>query len=497
MITDEQVTRFLEKYAGDSFLSIESNIRSMPDSHPDKEAFYGIFMDKYVESRTNGFLSYGNTIPEADETIQVLNRYLLSHNSPFIEAYRAFLKGQHKKCLEAAVKSITPAEDNAEPFGEEDFILFVLCPYKNAFPGFYRGIRKACDSFPTDDLVKLLCERIDEYYKAKTPDDKAEVLYPILQRFPDSFVANMLLGYAHFEAKRWGSAIACFEKTEGRYTNCFFWEDDVWQNKAWAYGKMREHKNSIECYKKALEIFPEAENALNNLGYEYYLMKQYKKALEIFQGCLEKDQDVKYAANNYVRTLLAMGRNSEAKAFISEGKFKVIPALRRRALSVDRDRVIDEYIGEEDFEADESVKASDETVRNNAEQFSSEKLLEDELSLRIDSGRPVFGKNLKIYRRHGEYGRQYIIPIGRLDLLAEDEKGDLYIIELKKDSGYDDPYDQTTAYLEWFEKNHKGKNQNIYGIICLNNPGKALIEKVRKDDRIQLFNYSISYDEVK
>ena len=42
--------------------------------------------------------------------------------------------------------------------------------------------------------------------------------------------------------------------------------------------------------------------------------------------------------------------------------------------------------------------SSDETVRYHAEQFSSEKLLEDELSLRIDSGRPVFGKNLKIYQ---------------------------------------------------------------------------------------------------
>ena len=102
MITDEQAILFQEKYAGDSFLSIESDISSMPDSHPDKEAFYDMFMDKYVESRTNGFLSYGNTIPEADETIQVLNRYLLSHNSPFIEAYRAFLKGQQKKCLEAS-----------------------------------------------------------------------------------------------------------------------------------------------------------------------------------------------------------------------------------------------------------------------------------------------------------------------------------------------------------------------------------------------------------
>jgi len=45
-----------------------------------------------------------------------------------------------------------------------------------------------------------------------------------------------------------------------------------------------------------------------------------------------------------------------------------------------------------------------------------------------------------MYRREGKYGRQFIIPIGRLDLLCEDEEGNLYIIELKKDSGYDDAF---------------------------------------------------------
>ena len=103
---------------------------------------------------------------------------------------------------------------------------------------------------------------------------------------------------------------------------------------------------------------------------------------------------------------------------------------------------------------------------------------------------------MKIYRRHGEFGRQYIIPIGRLDLLAEDDTGNLYIIELKKDSGYDDPYEQTAAYLDWFEKNHKEKGKEIFGIICLNNPKNDLIEKVRQDSRMRLFNYTISYDEI-
>ena len=106
----------------------------------------------------------------------------------------------------------------------------------------------------------------------------------------------------------------------------------------------------------------------------------------------------------------------------------------------------------------------------------------------------VFGKKLKIYRRHGVYGRQYIIPIGRLDLLAEDREGSLYIIELKKDSGYDDAYGQIVPYLDWFEKHHKGVK--VYGIICLNRPDRKLVEKVRRDPRIRLFNYTISYDEI-
>lgn len=130
-------------------------------------------------------------------------------------------------------------------------------------------------------------------------------------------------------------------------------------------------------------------------------------------------------------------------------------------------------------------------------QFSSEKILEDELALRIESGQPVFGRNLKIYRKKGEYGRQYIFKKGRLDLLTEDENGDLYIIELKKDSGYDDPYKQTVEYIDWFTKHKATGKQKVYGIICLNNPNESLISAVKHDNRVQLFEYAISYNEIK
>lgn len=86
--------------------------------------------------------------------------------------------------------------------------------------------------------------------------------------------------------------------------------------------------------------------------------------------------------------------------------------------------------------------------------------------------------------------------VGRLDLLSEDTAGNLYVVELKKDSGYDNAYEQTAQYLDWFEKSEKFKGKNVYGIICLNNPTKELISRVHKDKRMRLFEYQISYTEL-
>lgn len=114
------------------------------------------------------------------------------------------------------------------------------------------------------------------------------------------------------------------------------------------------------------------------------------------------------------------------------------------------------------------------------------------------NGSNIFGVPLKIYKRKGEYGRQLVIPVGRLDLLAKDAEGNLYIIELKKDSGYDDVFEQIKLYIDWFRKSkYCKKNTKVFGIICLNNPPKKLIDKVKKSKNIRLFEYSISYSEIK
>ena len=77
--------------------------------------------------------------------------------------------------------------------------------------------------------------------------------------------------------------------------------------------------------------------------------------------------------------------------------------------------------------------------------------------------------------------------------MCEDESGNLVVIELKRDHGYDDPYDQIIQYIEWLKQNMCKSGKTVSGIICLNSPTKNLISKVRSDKRVQLYEYQVSY----
>lgn len=53
-----------------------------------------------------------------------------------------------------------------------------------------------------------------------------------------------------------------------------------------------------------------------------------------------------------------------------------------------------------------------------------------------------------------------------------------------------------SATIDWIEEDVAVKGQRVFGIICLNDPTKDLIEKVKADDQMRLFEYSISYSEI-
>ena len=422
----------------------------------------------------------------------------------FYDTWCAFIEDR-KKDVKIHLHDFMQTYIENPPVSDDDDVSgTLLLGFKNAYPGFWQLAKKELAAVPHNDIDLQLCDVIDAFYNAPSNGEALDVLVDAYQKYPDNYIINEMLGVVYYDEKQYGNAAAAFERLYDEKTDSFMAtmhsQDQINFYLGYANDKMKDRKTAITYYEKAIEIYPRCPFAANNLGYLYYRERQYDKAYAILKRCLDEklDGDLTYATANFARLLCAMGRYSEAKTFMKNAPARIPKAIREKiekAPDKDNEPVIisvDESTDNEE-NSEPVIKAS---IERKVVQFQSEKVLEDELTMRMEAGMEVFGLPLKIYRRRGEYGRQYIFPKGRLDLLTEDVEGNLYIIELKKDSGYDDAYKQTIEYIDWFQK-HKARGKKVYGIICLNAPNKSLIESVRKDDRVKLFEYQISYSEIK
>ena len=469
------------------------------NNHPHIQQLRRIFCDNLVFALTEGFVKYddaslvaydGSLLKLVYENIEKLDK-----DSYFFWAFYYYLKKQYKKCKDNIHKVCS--ERLKQGILNEDGVLdFFLVPFKNAPNEIWDFITDEVKSVKCEEGIPEFCDLISLYYRSNDNDAVVDALLSFIQKYPNYKSPNEMLGYTYYNMSMWNNAIACFEKVEKEY---YFFMSDIYWMLAWSSGKIKNYVDEEKYYRLSYELASDMQFTLNNLGYSLYKQKKYLEARDIFKQCLDAEKDLPCAANNYVRVLIALGRNGDAKKFINSGKFKVAKAIRDRVKKLDDHNA---RLKKRDVAAEPDIDDTDSTekvtidIGVKRQQFSNEKLLEDELTVRIESGMPVFGMNLKVYKRKGEYGRQYIIPVGRLDLLCEDTAGNLYVVELKKDSGYDDAYEQTAQYLEWFEKSEKFKGKKVYGIICLNNPTKELISRVHNDKRMRLFEYRISYTEL-
>ena len=118
--------------------------------------------------------------------------------------------------------------------------------------------------------------------------------------------------------------------------------------------------------------------------------------------------------------------------------------------------------------------------------------------LRLERDELIFGLKLSVYeKREDFYGRQYPTHDGRIDILTVDEVGNYHVIELKKDKGYGQVFDQMNRYIKWVKEHKATDNQKVYGIICLKNPDKATVQQIKENEGIRLFEYAITYQEIK
>ena len=551
-----------------SFDAISAKLDSM-GSHPAIAQLRQKFCYQVAFVLTDGFTQYeqislemeeGSLLKLFYENIKKLDA--VSTDSFFFKAFWSYLQKEYNKCKDN-IHKLCHVQWRQDILKENQVLDYLLVPFQNASDEIWNFIMDEVNSMHCEEGILEFCKALSLYYRSRDNDVIIEGLLAFMRKFPNYRAPNELLGYTYYNMAMWNNAIACFERVQQEY---YFFHEDIYWMLAWSNGKIKNYADEEKYYRMSYQLAPDIPFTLNNLGYSLYKQKKYLEAKELFGQCLDANKDLPYAANNYVRVLIALGRNADAKKFVNSKKFKIAKAIQERVkrlddhnvrlnkkdLSVKSDTIIESDSDTADlFEitsSEDEIKRCQQYTNNRLSengakcqqpsnemqlesktkhqrfsnerslegeikhsqplnerqleatakhlQFSKEKLLEEELTARIESGMQVFGKHLKVYKRKGEYGRQYNIPVGRLDLLCEDANGNLYVVELKKDSGYDDVYEQITQYLAWFEQSEKFKGKKVYGIICLNHPTQELLSKVHADKRIRIFEYQISYTEL-
>lgn len=551
-----------------SFDAISAKLDSMR-SHPAIAQLRQKFCYQVAFVLTDGFTQYeqislemeeGSLLKLFYENIKKLDA--VSTDSFFFKAFYFYLQKEYNKC-KGNIHKLCHVQWKQDILKEDQVLDYLLVPFQNASDEIWNFIMDEVNSMQCEEGIPEFCKALSLYYRSRDNDVIIEGLLAFMRKFPNYRAPNELLGYTYYNMAMWNNAIACFERVQQEY---YFFHEDIYWMLAWSNGKIKNYADEEKYYRMSYQLAPDIPFTLNNLGYSLYKQKKYLEAKELFGQCLDANKDLPYAANNYVRVLIALGRNADAKKFVNSKKFKIAKAIQERVkrlddhnvrlnkkdLSVKPDTIIESDSDTADlFEitsSEDEIKCCQQYINNRLSengakcqqplkkrqleskikhqrfsnerslegeikhsqplnerqleatakhlQFSKEKLLEEELTARIESGMQVFGKHLKVYKRKGEYGRQYNIPVGRLDLLCEDANGNLYVVELKKDSGYDDVYEQITQYLAWFEQSEKFKGKKVYGIICLNHPVQELLSKVHADKRIRIFEYQISYTEL-
>jgi hypothetical protein len=82
--------------------------------------------------------------------------------------------------------------------------------------------------------------------------------------------------------------------------------------------------------------------------------------------------------------------------------------------------------------------------------------------------------------------------VGRLDLLCEDQKGDLVVVELKRAAAGPSIIDQTQRYMGWAMAHKAKPGQKVRGVIVVGATDTALEYAVKANPMVQVKTFSVS-----
>ncbi len=86
----------------------------------------------------------------------------------------------------------------------------------------------------------------------------------------------------------------------------------VWNALGQNWDHQKEWRRAEACYRKALEINPNADVVYNNLGMSYFMQAQYHKAVAQFNRALQLNKKLEAARLNRRLALAMLGRYDEA-----------------------------------------------------------------------------------------------------------------------------------------------------------------------------------------
>lgn len=414
--------------------------------------------------------------------------------SPYLPlAFICFFNENNDKVIENIIKWLKSSGEIVEYTN----ILDLLITLKQGFIGMWNDIGKIVGGMNSEPGLESACYAIESFYYSSQLEAIIDAFTKVLIENDKIHFAKEMIGFTYYSMNMWENAIAYFEQAlEIDPNDASFTEEELCFYLGWSYGRIKGFKSAETYYKRLLDLNPTTPSALNNLGYCLFKQKKYAEAKSVFEQCIAKNNDLRMAVNNKLRLLIETGEYNEAKKFAEDNKNIVSKDLLKRAMQVRKGKSIPEKFIDNTTDDEQMAQAPKGISIEKGMQFSSEKNLEDELTHRIERGDSCFGVQLSVYKQKGKYGRQYIMPVGRADILASDAENNLYVIELKKDSGYGDVYDQVSRYVKWIEENLKSPGKKVYGIIVVNNPSNELVLQVRKSPQIKLYDYSVMYREI-
>lgn len=122
--------------------------------------------------------------------------------------------------------------------------------------------------------------------------------------------------------------------------------------------------------------------------------------------------------------------------------------------------------------------------------FAAENHLRDYLVEHIDD----IESGLEIYvDDEGTIGVEFVIPAGRIDILAVDRQGAFVVIELKVGRGPDAVAAQLLWYMGWMRR-HMAEGKLVRGIIIAQRISDRIRYALDGQDNIQLKEYELSLD---